>query len=219
MLAHTSKCWFSVFLIPLLIACTPYKSSTWKDKSIHRRTINKVMVICINDSTIHPRKEIENDIVFALKEVGVDAVAALDEFGEGNLSNMEQEETYLQLCDHGIDAVLVITVLDAKNKEELKKSSSDYTSLHFYHRIWTYKLLAERAEINPNDEIPKKLLAETILFNLSTLSPIYWAQRKNFDASSIKPVMEKFMSSVIADVVKLKAINLQQIKLSPARAF
>ena len=52
-----------------------------------------------------------------MKTNGLIAVSALDEFGTGGLANLAQEETYVKLCNKGIDAVITIALLDGKKEK------------------------------------------------------------------------------------------------------
>lgn len=106
----------------------------------------------------------------------------MDEYGQKDLANLEEEATYIKLCERGVDAIIYIALLD-KAKDELKVSESfKYNSnLFYYNRIWNYRKIAANLSDTSFDTQPlKSFFWEGILFDIQTLAPIYVVQTKTF---------------------------------------
>ena len=101
-----------------------------------------MVVGIIKDSSTALRKKMETHLVNDFRSVGYDAVSALEEFGVGGLAGLEQEETYIKLCNKGIDAVITIALLD-RNKEKFYVPArvKYYSNLYYYNRIWNYNTI------------------------------------------------------------------------------
>ena len=90
--------------------------SSWKATS-NLRDYKKIMVVgIIKDSSTALRKKMETHLVNDFRSVGYDAVSALEEFGVGGLAGLEQEETYIKLCNKGIDAVNSVRIHHQKSQ-------------------------------------------------------------------------------------------------------
>lgn len=180
----------AVFFLLLANSCISFSQlSVWKDQSKPRTRLNKILVVgIVNDSLFEVRKNVEDCFVKTLRNSGHQSVSALETFGYNGLSNMELEQTYVVLCNQGIDAVLAVALLD-DNKVYKHPStfSGKYTSSYYYNRILNYQTMrAEISSTTQNTSMPTQVLWEATLFNLSTLSPVYWAQTKPFKANNVK---------------------------------
>ena len=142
-----------------------------------------MVVGIVKDSSPALRKFIEDSFVQDLRSIGYNAVSALQEFGAKGLTDIEQEATYLKLCNNGIDAVITVALLD-KEKERYHTPSriKYYSGPYYYNRIWSYRhMQAEAIPASHFSNLETKYLWESILFDLQTLSPVYVAQTKSFE--------------------------------------
>src|SRR5215207_7805818 len=100
-------------ILVLFYSCSSSKIITSWKASNDPRNYHKIMVVgIIKDSGVVLRSQMEAHLVNDLKNLGYNAVSALSEFGKGGLANMEQEDTYIKLCNKGIDAVITVALLD-----------------------------------------------------------------------------------------------------------
>jgi hypothetical protein len=183
-----------------------------------------VVGIIRDDSTIL-RKKMETHFVGDLKAVGYNAVSALEEFGEGGLGGLEQEETYNKLCQRGIDAVITIALLDRKKEKiYVPAKVKYYSNVYYYNRIWNYNII--QADLNSVGSIKggyeenTQLSWESVLFDLLTLSPVYTARTKTFDPASVETMAHEYGKMVVADLLKKKVIEKKEAIVSePLRAF
>ena len=86
------------------------------------------------------RKQIENETIINLKNLGYPAISALEHFGAKGLADMGEETTYIKLCTSGTDFVLTIAFIH-KTKEKYFGSEGSllYPGSYYYNRIWNYK--------------------------------------------------------------------------------
>jgi len=121
----------------------------------------------IKDEDDSTRQYVERRISSDLAALGYNAVLALEVFGKNGLANLSQEATYRQLCSRGIDAVIVVALID-KNKEKQFRTKRYFTypDNYYYDRIWNYKDI--QADLSVDDPA-RAYFWEAILFNLNTL--------------------------------------------------
>lgn len=199
------------FLGMILFGCaSPKVMTAWKTDHAIPAIHNKVLVVGIikndNDSL---RRQIENDGVEYLKELGYTAVSTLVEFGPKGLSGMGQENTYLKLCDAGIDAVITVTLIEKlKQINYLSEKYNTGTNYYFYDRIWNYqKIQADLSEKKPINNI--SYLWESILFDLGTLQPLCVIQTQSFNAGRETNNGYKYVRQIL-DKMKKEKILVKQ---------
>ena len=187
----------------------------WKAQHSTRVNYNNILVAGIikneNDSL---RREIEKHFVIELEDLGYRATSALHEFGPKGLANLGEEETYIKLCNKGIDAVITIALID-KSKEVTSKSHKTigYPGKYYYDRIWSYK--------NVQTEFPGEYPAtgdyfwETILFDLAALEPQSTIQTRSFNAADAERRSDELLRHVIQKMRKEKTLKKHENKITP----
>ena len=176
---------------------------------LNHSRIMTVGVIKDDDDSI--RIGIENIIMADLKAIGYNAVSALEEFGPKGLANLDQQETYLKLCNQGIDAVIVVALIDkTKEKQFRTHKSYAYPDTYYYNRIWNYKnIQADLVDKNPS--LKSDYFWEAILFNLSTLEAECTIQSASF-SSPENEIASQFEKQVVRKMIKEKILKKQNIK-------
>jgi hypothetical protein len=210
------------FIILILYSCSTSKViTTWKGSG-NPREYKKILVVgIIKDSSISLRKQMEKHLADDLKTAGYNAVPALEEFGQGGLANLEQEQTYIKLCDKGIDAVITIALLDrTKEKFYVPAQVKYYSNLYYYNRIWNYNAIqADLTSPKGHYEESTQYLWETILFDLQTLSPVYTVQTKTFDPASLREMGHEHGKLIVSKMLKDKILSPDQPKPEPPKVF
>ena len=172
-------------------------------------------VAVIKDENDSVRKRVEKSITEDLIAVGYNAVSGFDEFGSKGLANLDQEETYLKLCNQGIDAVIIVALLDkTKDKQFRTERSHAYTDTYYYNRIWNYKNI--QADLEDKDQIVKnEYFWEAILFNLRTLEAECTIQSLSFSISGDNP-SDRFEKQVVRKMIKEKILRKQNDRVLKA---
>ena len=173
---------------------------------------SKIMTVgVIKDDNDSIRIGVEKSITADLKAIGYDAVSALEEFGPKGLANLNQQETYLKLCNQGIDAVIIVALIDkTKEKQFSTRRSYTYPDAYYYNRIWNYKnIQTDLVDINSTEK--SDYFWEAILFNLSTLEAECTVQSASFRFSENK-IAGQFEKQVVKKMIKEKILKKQNIK-------
>jgi hypothetical protein len=200
----------SIFIIgTLLSGCSSSHILITSNKYHVPLTHGKIMAVAVikgnNDSS---RLHVERSISGDLKKLGYNAVSAFDVFGPTGLSNLSHEETYRKLCNGGIDAVIVVTLIDKSKERQFKtKKSYTYPDNYYYDRIWTYKNIQANLS-DYNSGLPGTYFWEAILFNLSTLEAECTIQSRSFTSIAYNKVTE-FENLLIKTMLKEKILQRQ----------
>ena len=205
-------CWLGI----LLSGCLHQRTiTTWKADYIILPVHKKIMVVgIIKDNNDSLRARAERIFVKNLNELGYNAVSALQEFGPKGLSNLGEADTYIRLCNNGIDAVLTFALLDQVKQTEYRPGKfSASTNQYYYTRIWNYKEM--QANLSESVSPHGDYLWESILFDLNTLEPLSVIQTRPF-----KPGREKetdFIYQIVGKMRKEKILSKQDIQ--PLKPF
>lgn len=159
-------------LLILLFSCTPRQITTvWKADPIPAGSYHRILVVAIlpEEDTVL-REGLETEYVHVLDDLGYQAISAMTTFGPKGLAKAGEANTYLKLCDKGIDAVMTLALI-RKTAETWHQAGNAY--LHpdgyYYQRIWDYKKIqADTAGITKEPEY----FFENILFDLATLEAV-----------------------------------------------
>src|SRR5215217_3809223 len=190
--------------------------TTWKATNTRHVKFNKILVAgIIQDTDLALSRQMEQEFVTELKSMGYNAVSKIDEFGPHGLANLQQEQTYQKLCSQGIDAVLTIALLDKKKEQQYVPARVKYySSLYYYNRIWDYKKIKADLVNKPDSNAKNtRYLWECILFDLSTLQPLYTSQSRPFDAAVAATEAPAYAKKMITLLLKNKMLaKPEQVK-------
>ena len=178
---------------------------------------SRIMTVgIIKDDNDSIRICIEKSITADLKAIGYDAVSALEEFGPKGLVNLDQQETYLKLCKQGIDAVLIVALIDKTKEKQLRNLRSyAYTNTYYFNRIWNYKNI-QADLVDKNSSVKGDYFWEAILFNLSTLEAECTIQSSSFSSPENK-ISSHFEKQVVKKMIKEKVLKNQNA--NPLKPF
>ena len=202
------------FIVLLLAGCSSRRITTaWKANTVFPTRYRQVLVVAIlpdKDSLL--RKKAESELVAGLRELGYQAVSSLDRFGANGLAGLGEQQTYLTLCDAGIDVVLTL----APVPESSLSKSGPYRHPHsyYYDRIWNYKSLATGPATGQ-----EPYYWESILFDLSILEAALTLRTEPFAADKLNKPAVWPTSRIIRVMVKEKVLAKQPPKPAAPRPF
>ena len=173
---------------------------------------SKIMTVGVfKDDNDSIRICVEKSITADLKAIGYDAVSGLEEFGSKGLTNLDQEETYLKLCNRGIDVVIIVSLIDkTKEKQFRTRRSYTYSDAYYYHRIWNYKNIQSDL-VGKNSTVKRDCFWEAILFNLSTLEAECTIQSASFSLPENK-IAGQFEKQIVKKMIKENILRNQNVK-------
>ncbi|MBP7558287.1 MAG: hypothetical protein KA821_18575 [Chitinophagaceae bacterium] len=172
-----------IFMLILFLSGCSHKHLRviWKAEHSYPLSYRRIMVaVIVKEQADTIRPAVERSITTELNRRGYHAVAASDEFGKNGLRNLSEENTYRELCDREIDAVLILAMIEKNMKKaDRRKMLNEYTGVYYYDRIWHYQQMQEGL---CNIDGPGSCLYEweSILFDLRELRPKYVLQTQNY---------------------------------------
>lgn len=164
-------------------------------------------VVTAEDDSLRSRMEI--NVVDGLKQAGYAAISSLQKFGPKGLQGLQQPETYLKLCNEGIDAVFVVTLIDESKETQSKaKLSYKYPDNYYYNRIWNYRNI--QADLSqPNSSTNDAFFWEAILFNLNTLEAECTIHSPSFAQVNASKALQ-FGTSIIRKMIREKVLEKRE---------
>ncbi|HEY6504633.1 MAG TPA: hypothetical protein VIZ28_11710 [Chitinophagaceae bacterium] len=198
-----------LFCSMTLYACHEQRIvTTWKVPQPGWRQYDKIMVAgAFNDWDDSVRVQAEDLFVKAIEGLSYRAVPAYKEFGLKGPEDLDQAEIYFKLYKNGIDAVMVIALIDS-TKLTFQKPGDMYVypAGYYFNRIWNYKNIIT----SPGDDSTgndKGRFWEIILFDLSTLEATCVMQTSSFTSNINGAVIEDLASQVIRKLHKEKVLT------------
>ncbi|MEJ0105949.1 MAG: hypothetical protein WDO19_26855 [Bacteroidota bacterium] len=151
--------------------------------------------------------------------MGYPAVSALAEFGPAGLKDFGQEDTYITLCNKGIDAVMTVALID-RSIESASEPKSAYTDpvKYYYERIWHYKERQDKMTVIAHDS-SMKYSWEMILFDLSTLQPHYITQTRTAEGNVRQSMQNEFWKAMIKKLRKDRFLKSRDPIINGPKAF
>jgi hypothetical protein len=223
MVLKTLRITAAFFAVFLLLSCrSSYLAQWWKAPNTIPRTYSKIMVVgVVKTSDTALRRKMEIHLVTQLNELGYNAVAALDEYGPKGLSNLAQEDTYLKLCERGIDAVMTVALLDnSKGRHDTHSGKKYLSDGYYYNHIWNYRnLQGDLTDTSKNAQTAKPFFLESILFDLQALQPLYVVETKPFNATTFYAMEQEYGKMVVKNMLRHKIIRRQPKRATPVKAF
>jgi hypothetical protein len=201
---------YMLIAVVLLSSCTTsHLARSWKAPNTQQRNYNKIMVVgAMKSADTGLRRRMEIMFVNELKSVGYNAVSSLEEYGPKGLANLEQEATYIMLCNRGIDVVITIALIDKSKQDQAEHTTNrSYSELYYYNHIWNYKKIqADLTDTNTFVGPANRFFIESILFDLQTLQPVYVVKTKLLSPISINTIQEQYAKLVIKNLLYYKVL-------------
>lgn len=185
------------------------KISYWKTPIIYSKQHSKILVAGIIQDTLL-RRQMEEHLTGVLRDLGYNAVSALDEFGFNGLHKLSQEQTYVKLCNSGIDAVMTIVLVDeAKEKQYQTSRFKTDVSTYYFNRIWNYFKIQTNQLYLTNSNENLHVFWESVFFDLSTLEPLYAIKTKPFASGSAESLAQEYGKIIVKSMVENKILHKQ----------
>jgi hypothetical protein len=198
----------------ILSGCVnPRISTNWKiEPVLHERYYRILVVAVVPEADSVLRKTIETEAVNSLSGYGYYAVSAVSTFGRRGLAAATQEETYLKLCNYGIDAVITFALVP--EKENIYAGTGQYLhpNSYYYNRIWNYKKMQSAPDFVRKGN---KYCWETIMFDLFTLQAIGIIRTRFFVNYQHSEITNDVASLVLNRMLKEKIIQQRKVPLKP----
>jgi hypothetical protein len=199
---------FTLFAI-LTSSCSPYIKTSWHAQEKSNTKYDKILIVAIpgNKDSL-TRNQIEMHFVQAFTNSGFNTVSSIKEFGQKGLSGLSEEETYVKLCNMGIELVLTIVMLDRGKEKQFTHGMPSYTNFYYYNRILNYnRLSADMDETASKSQVKRSFYWECQLFDLGILKPVYFIQTKAFNPGSPAQDSTRYLEKVLRQILTKKVLK------------
>jgi hypothetical protein len=204
----TRRCLIFLFLLLLLSACHVTNiTSSWKADQIDLHGFEKVLVLgIIPDSSRALRQNMEKALTNQLKDRGINAVSAFDEFGPKVFKKITEGEVDSQIKKKGFDAVITITLLNKRKERYYIPARVEYTPFWYdYSFFWGYysSLYGRIYEPGYYTE-DTRYFWESNLYDLKRNKLLYSVQGNAFNIADAESYGNDYAKVIIKDLMRRK---------------
>lgn len=179
--------------------------SSWKSQNANLQKYNKVLVVGLTgDKDRQIRDNVESSMVTALKNNGIDAIAASENYGPKAFEKMNDAQVVSQIKADGYDGVMILALLDKEKEKYYTPGRVSYTPYFtYYSRYWRqWRTMYDRVYEPGYYTNTTNFTLEANLYNVSLDKLEYSAQAKSFDPNNAGSLASSFTKTVVADMVK-----------------
>lgn len=210
----------SVLILSLtLISCSGGASTdvsgSWKKPGYTGKKYNNLLVLALSDDEFK-RNFVETALVKELKANKINSTSASSvidynslEMSKGKLDTAKKQEIKAKLEAGGFDGVVVVSLLDIKEKTEYIPGQSYYQPSYAvgpgFYNYWysTYNVIN-----TPGYTVNKTYVyIETRLFELSTEDMVWATTTTTNDPKDLKEFAASFANATVTEMLKKKAVR------------
>ena len=185
--------------------------SSWSDENQQSKVYNKILILVISEK-ISSRAEVESAIVKRLFKENIPAVASLSLFPPQLQAKPVSEEKMIgAVKSNNIDAVLIISLLDKKEEEQVVPSTSYTTGPMnpYYHApYYGYYSMAHRTVHTPERTIKtEKFYLESNFFSVKSKELVWTAQSESIDPENISDFAVEYSEAIISEMLEAKLFD------------
>ena len=185
--------------------------SSWTNENYQSKTYKKILVLGVSENNSN-RAEVESAIVKRLFEKDIPAVASLSLFPPQLQAKPVTEEKMIDAVkSNNIDAVLIISLLDKKEEEQVVPSTSYTTGpMHpYYHApYYGYYSMAHRTVHTPERTIKtEKFYLESNFFSVKSKELVWTAQSESIDPENISDFAVEYSEAIVNSMLNAKLFD------------
>ena len=197
-----------------LIACSSsHITYSWRSDVSPSKKYNKILVLALNgENHVQARQQMENHLVGDLRNLGYNAVSAMNEYGPKTFRDMKEEAVVDKLQNSGIDAIITIVLLDKTKERHYVPGYIYYSPYVVYHRhFWGYYTTIYDRVYTPGYYVTNtRFFWEINLFDVGTKELLYTVQTESFDPASSESLAHEYGQLIVKDMVKKQVLNRQE---------
>lgn len=194
-----------LFLLCFSSCTSTYITSRWKSPDAALRKYNKIMVVgIIREADRTLREKMEDHLVNDLKEQGLPAFSAYQEYGPKALQTLTEEQVSEKLGKEGVDAVLTIVLLDKQRERYYVPGRIVYSPYSIYHnRFWGYyRSIYTRIEMPGYYETSTRYFWECNLYDPVGQKLVYSVQTQSFDPASTDALAHEHGKKIVQAMIR-----------------
>lgn len=188
----------------MLISCTSSQViSSYKDEKAPVKDYKKILVLGIfQQKDRGVKQETEMQLADRLKDLGYNAVTAMDEYGPKEFEKVPEEQVAEKLRSSGFDAVITTALLDKKNAQNYQQGTVRYQPVGVrYDRFGRYYSTVYDRVYDPGYYTTSTdYILETNLYDIASGNLVYSGQTKSFDPASSAALANDNSKRIVQDL-------------------
>lgn len=203
-------------LLLLSVACSPntYITHDWKNPDQGNQK-NHVFVAAISEDRA-AKATLENQLVYELKDLGVDATSSLSIFRpdliKRDLDDDRRELMLEQIREEGCDAIMTIALIEETSETRYVPGNTDYVPAiryNFYNGFYSYYNHYYPVITSPGYYTQDKTyFLETNFYDASTKDLLWSAQTKTYNPNNLDTFAEELSNVLIARLKREGLISI-----------
>jgi hypothetical protein len=187
-------------------------TGSWDNPDHSVSSFDKILILGISENQ-SSRAVVEQSVADELGTAGFTAVTAIQNFTQAELDVMRDNQDLAKerLAEIGVDAVLVMSVLDIKEETYYVPGTTSYhptMSYPYYGGYYGYWGRTYTTVSSPGYyEESVSIFLEINVYDLDTDELVWSAQSKTQDPSSVQALSTNFSRVLVDEMVKSKAIT------------
>jgi hypothetical protein len=215
------------FLVLLVVSIVFYScssaaltdiSGSWKKPAYSGKKFSNLLVIAVSNDIVK-RSSMENSLTSSLKKSKITATASNTVFppetlslnANGKVDETKKAEIKSKIESMGFDGVVVVSLLDIKDKQTYVPGSSYYMPNHYYlspgYGFYGYWYPSYEVVSSPGYYVNQKdIFLETALFDLKTEELLWSAESETANPSSIKSLASSYSNAIVSRMISDRAV-------------
>jgi len=197
-----------IFLVVLCSSCAPEGlMRTWSSNQEYDHQFKNVLAMgLVNDISL--RSNVEDEVVYAARQQGIDATNGLSMFPPELGKPLEDVERFKsRLREKGFDAILTVAIIDIKAERYVKQTVS-YEPMVFYDRFRSYYYQTYGAVYKKGyfSEYSRYFI-ETNFYELKGGTLVWSGRSEVFEPSEIESVAPKYGKRLFKELISQGIIS------------
>lgn len=197
------------FILPLfaamfILSCNSTQVlSSYKDEKSTAKNYKKILVLGIFQPKERAlRQETEVQLANRLKDLGYNAVTAMDEYGPKAFEKLQEDQIVEKLKSGSYDAVITTALLDMKNDQIYQPGRVRYEPAGvYYNRLGRYYTTVYDRVYDPGYYTTSTdYFLETNLYDIASSNLVYSVQTKAYDPSSASTLAHDNSKKIVKDM-------------------
>ncbi|MFZ9661869.1 MAG: hypothetical protein ACO29O_08325 [Chitinophagaceae bacterium] len=194
-----------LFAIFFLTACATSRiTNSWKSEDQPTTVFKKLLILgLLRDKDRNFQMKMENHMVDDLKEKGIQAISAMQEFGPKTFEGQDEVQALEKIKNNGFDAVLTIVMLDKEKERRYVPGHIYYSPFGWhYNRFWGYYGTMYHRIYEPGYYVSStKYFWESNLYDMNSQKLVYSVQSESFDPATSEALGHEYGQMIINDMV------------------
>lgn len=215
-----------LFLITLFFAILIYGcggamtdvTGTWKKPDYKGKKFQNILIVAISKDLIK-RSNVEKNLARTMKESGINATASTTALppdliktdGSGKMDSTQKAVVKSQIESMGFDGIIVVSLLDIKDKQTYVPGQTYYAPSHYYlspgYGYYNYWYSSFNYVQTPGYYVNEKdIFLSTQLFDVKTEELLWAAESETGNPSNISSLSASYSLSITEKMIQSRAV-------------